>query len=235
MGVTCALSVLTLLVFRFVQNFRKFKEEALFDDGGVSIISKLTCKVKQLLRRPGSSVSAQPRRNGSIYEHKNSVSVIVKLFVLYFLSHAPDVTDSLLGKSLSYRLKLFSDAYYFYSLEKDLFGIKRLSLTNPGRQVVISMAVFVFMALLKDTTCCLWSISSRDFYHKKFSMSASQNMRLKTIKLVLNLLMEDVCQIITQYFYFEKVLLEKSNFVYMNAVIVFISGAFNLKVLKINL
>ena len=126
-----------------------------------------------------------------------------------------------------------SDAYYFYSLEKDLFGINRLSLTNPGWQVVTAMAVFVFMALVKDITCCLWSISSCDFYHKKFSMSASQNMRLKTIKLVLNLLLEDVCQITTQYFYFEKVLLQKSNFVYINAVIVFISGAFNLKVLKL--
>ena len=221
-----------MLVFRFIQNFRKFKEETLFDDGGgVTMLSKLICKVKQLLGRPSSTIN-RSTRSVSLYELKNSVYVIVKLFVLYFLSHAPDITDSLLGKiNIKSTDTHPSDAYYFYSLEKDLFGVQRLTLTNPGWQVITAMAVFVFMALVKDITCCLWSISSCEFYHKKFSMTASQNMRLKTIKLVLNLLMEDICQVITQYFYFEKVLLEKSNFVYINAVVVFISGAFNLKVL----
>ena len=101
MGATCALSVLILLVFRFVQNFRKFKEETLFDDGGVSLLSKLVGKVKQLLRRPSPSKSTRSTQNGSIYELNNSVFLIVKLFVLYFLSHAPDITDSLLGKNFN--------------------------------------------------------------------------------------------------------------------------------------
>ena len=55
-------------------------------------------------------------------------------------------------------------------------------------------------------------------------------MKMKTIKLVLNLLMEDACQILCQYFFFEKVLLEKSVFVYVNAGVVLFSAAWNFKI-----
>ena len=53
---------------------------------------------------------------------------------------------------------------------------------------------------------------------------------MKTIKLVLTLLLEDACQMMAQYFYFEKVLLSESTFVYFNAAMVFISAAFSVKV-----
>ena len=38
-----------------------------------------------------------------------------------------------------------SDAYYFYSLERDVFGFKKQTLLNPGWSVITTMAVFVFM------------------------------------------------------------------------------------------
>ena len=62
-------------------------------------------------------------------------------------------------------------------------------------------------------------------------MTPAQSMRLKTLKLVLNLLMEDVCQVLAQYFFFEKVLMAKSSFVYLNAAVVCLSAAFNAKVI----
>ena len=45
-------------------------------------------------------------------------------------------------------VNVYSDAYYFYSLERDIFGFRRQTLLNPGWGVVTAMAVFVFMGRL---------------------------------------------------------------------------------------
>ena len=98
-GAACALSAVSMLLFRFVQNLKCFKEETKFNyhGGSSSWWSKLTVALEKCRGTTEGSFerTSSITREISIYESDNAIFNLVKLFALYFLSNAPDVLTTL--------------------------------------------------------------------------------------------------------------------------------------------
>lgn len=117
-----------------------------------------------------------------------------------------------------------TDAYYFGRLESEY------SLIHVSKHTINAMAAFLFFAMIKDYLCSGMTIdyyvSADDCRLKLDGVHASQ---LKTFKMSLSALLEDFVQVVMQYFFFEKYLMQPDSFVYINAILMLISSALFIK------
>ena len=149
----------------------------------------------------------------------------------YVFTFMPQVIDSVL------------DAIYFSKLSDD---------SNPyvhvPREVLNTLAAFLAFAVLKDVICNIWTntlmkyeiIQSTpklaEMTRIKADLSVTEvdakvhlksNVKLitvyrKSVILFYSLILEDGVQLFLQYFYFEKFMTEKDNFIIVNATVKFV-------------
>ena len=100
-GSSGALTVTIMLLFRFGHNFLSFKEEKCYKQVP-STVSTIWSKIRSCFRQPARKKSTLNTKNTSIYTSKGAVWSILKLFVLFFFSHASDILDSLLGNYFNF-------------------------------------------------------------------------------------------------------------------------------------
>ena len=152
----------------------------------------------------------------------------------YIFTFVPQISDSLL------------DVMYFVKLNDD-----SNKFVHVPESVVITLAVFLGLAVFKDIICNVWTNALTKYEiiqstpkteevvkirhdmqlnasdTKSVKKTLKSNVKLisiyrKSVILFYSQILEDGVQLFLQYFYFEKYLTEPDTFVLVNAVIKFI-------------
>ena len=94
------------------------------------------------------------------------------------------------------------------------------TLIDPGNSTTLTMTVFLFLTLIKDFLCSRWFILGYFWYttHGESEMETETDAKNKVKKLIASALLEDIVQVLMQYLYFEKYMLQVDVFTYVNGL-----------------
>jgi len=136
---------------------------------------------------------------------KYALLLCLKPLVLHFL---PETIDSV------------TDILYFFKLE----SLK--TLVGPGVGIIITMVIVLCLTLVKDFYCTKWFVDGYFWYwrHDEHEIEDEDSAREKVNKLMLSAIVEDIPQVLLQYFVFEKTMLEVDLFVYVNGLLMMVSA-----------
>ena len=133
--------------------------------------------------------------------------IALKPFLLHFL---PEITDT------------FTDVYYFSTLNE------MKTLVHPWNGVVILMAVILGMTIVKDILCTRWFVDL--FYwhttNNEIIIDEANAALSKVKKLAISAVLEDLGQVILQFYFFERYTMKGNAFLYINTSLMVLSAVF---------
>ena len=118
-----------------------------------------------------------------------------------------------------------TDVYYFYSLSE------MKTVVHPWRYAIPLMVFILALSIIKDVICTYLFI---DLFYK-YAMNNEKRIedfeicRQKIKKIAIGSLMEDLGQVIIQFYFFEKYMVTGTKFIYVNTMLMFLSSCMSLK------
>ena len=118
-----------------------------------------------------------------------------------------------------------TDVYYFYSLSK------MKTVVHPWSHAIQLMVFILALSIIKDVICTYLFIDLFIWYTKnnENQIDDFEICRQKIKKIAISTLMEDLGQVIIQFYFFEKYMVTPNNFIYFNTILMFLSSCMSLK------
>ena len=154
----------------------------------------------------------------AIYNSNRGSKIIalwcLKPFILHFVPEALDT---------------YTDVFYFFQLDS------MRTLVDPGHTTTKIMTSFLCLTLIKDFLCTKWFIEGLYWYtrHGETEMETEFSAKDKVKKLIMSAMLEDIAQVLMQYYFFEKFMLKMDVFSYINGALMVIQAIlFFMSILK---